>query len=74
MEEVLEKMMQKKSPYLGSKAAALINEDEIFEDPQFMEKDLEFIGKKFRGIKYWELLATTSTLMMISYSKKKFFP
>lgn len=33
---------------LGSKAAVLIDDDEIFEDPQFMEKALEFIGKKIQ--------------------------
>jgi hypothetical protein len=31
---------------LGSEAAVLIDDDEIFEDPQFMAKALEFIGKK----------------------------
>ena len=36
---------------LGSEAAVLIDDDEIFEDPQFMEKSLEFIGKKIQGDK-----------------------
>ncbi len=36
---------------LGSEAAVLIDDDEIFEDPQFMEKALEFIGKKIQGDK-----------------------
>ena len=36
---------------LGSEAAVLIDDDEIFEDPQFMEKALEFIGKKIQGNK-----------------------
>lgn len=31
---------------LGSEVAVLIDDDEIFEDPQFMDKALEFIGKK----------------------------
>jgi len=36
---------------LGSEAAVLIDDDEIFEDTLFMEKALEFIGKKIRGDK-----------------------
>ena len=36
---------------LGSEAAVLIDDDEIFEDPQFMEKAQEFIGKQFEGDK-----------------------
>ncbi len=36
---------------LGSEAAVLIDDDEIFEDPQFMERALEFIGKKIQGDK-----------------------
>lgn len=32
---------------LGSEVAVLIDDDEIFEDPQFMEKAQEFIGKEF---------------------------
>jgi len=36
---------------LSSEAAVLIDDDEIFEDPQFMEKALEFIGKKIQGDK-----------------------
>ncbi len=36
---------------LGSEVAVLIDDDEIFEDPQFMEKALEFIGKKIDGDK-----------------------
>lgn len=31
---------------LGSEVAVLIDDDEIFEDPHFVEKALEFIGKK----------------------------
>jgi hypothetical protein len=31
---------------LGSETAVLIDDDEIFEDPLFMEKALEYIGKK----------------------------
>lgn len=31
---------------LGSEVAVLIDDDEIFEDPRFMEKALEFAGKK----------------------------
>ncbi len=34
---------------LGSEAAVLIDDDEIFEDPRFMEKALEYIGKKHEG-------------------------
>jgi len=34
---------------LGSEVAVLIDDDEIFEDPQFMEKAQEFIGKEFAG-------------------------
>ncbi len=34
---------------LGSEAAVLIDDDEIFEDPLFMEKALEYIGKKHEG-------------------------
>ena len=34
---------------LGSEAAVLIDDDEIFEDPQFMEKAQEFIGKELKG-------------------------
>jgi len=34
---------------LGSEVAVLIDDDEIFEDPLFMEKALEFIGKKHQG-------------------------
>ena len=34
---------------LGSDAVVLIDDDEIFEDPQFMEKALEYIGKKHNG-------------------------
>jgi hypothetical protein len=36
---------------LGSEAAVLIDDDEIFEDPQFMKKALEFIGKRIQGDK-----------------------
>jgi hypothetical protein len=36
---------------LGSEAAVLIDDDEIFEDPLFMEKALEFVGKKIQGDK-----------------------
>jgi len=36
---------------LGSEIAVLIDDDEIFEDPRFMEKALEFIGKKIQGDK-----------------------
>jgi hypothetical protein len=36
---------------LGSEAAVLIDDDEIFEDPKFMEKALEFMGKKIQGDK-----------------------
>jgi hypothetical protein len=36
---------------LGSEAAVLIDDDEIFENPLFMEKALEFIGKKIQGDK-----------------------
>lgn len=36
---------------LGSEAAVLIDDDEIFEDPQFMEKAVEFIGKKIQADK-----------------------
>lgn len=32
-----------------SKVAVLIDDDEIFEDPLFMEKALDFIGKKHKG-------------------------
>jgi len=32
----------------GSEVAVLIDDDEILEDPQFMEKALEFIGKKIQ--------------------------
>jgi hypothetical protein len=35
---------------LDSEVAVLIDDDEIFEDPLFMEKALEFIGKKHKGI------------------------
>ena len=31
---------------LGSEVAVLIDDDEIFEDPKFMEKTIEFIGQK----------------------------
>ncbi len=34
---------------LGSEVAVLIDDDEIFEDSLFMEKALEFIGKKHKG-------------------------
>jgi hypothetical protein len=33
---------------LGSEVAVLIDDDEIFEDPLFMKKALEFIGKKIQ--------------------------
>ena len=36
---------------LGSEIAVLIDDDEIFEDPRFMEKALDFIGKKIQGDK-----------------------
>jgi hypothetical protein len=36
---------------LGSEVSVLIDDDEIFEDPQFMEKAQEFIGKEFEGDK-----------------------
>jgi len=36
---------------LGSEAAVLIDDDEIFEDPMFLEKALEFIGQNFQGDK-----------------------
>ena len=34
---------------LGSEVAVLIDDDEIFEDPEFMKKAREFIGKKIGG-------------------------
>jgi len=34
---------------LGSEVAVLIDDDEVFEDPQFMEKAREFIGKEHQG-------------------------
>jgi len=34
---------------LGSEVAVLIDDDEIFEDPRFMDKALEFIGKNNQG-------------------------
>jgi hypothetical protein len=34
---------------LGSDVAVLIDDDEIFEDPDFMDKALEFIGKEKHG-------------------------
>ncbi|MCP2596696.1 hypothetical protein NLC93_02350 [Candidatus Aminicenantes bacterium AC-335-G13] len=34
---------------LGSEAAVLIDDDEVFEDPKFMSKAKEFIGKRIRG-------------------------
>lgn len=34
---------------LGSEIAVLIDDDEIFEDPDFMDKALEFIGKERHG-------------------------
>ena len=34
---------------LGSDAAILIDDDEVFEDPQFMSKAREFIGREFEG-------------------------
>ena len=34
---------------LGSEAAALIDDDEVFEDPDFMSKAKEFVGKNFEG-------------------------
>ena len=34
---------------LDSEAAVLIDDDEVFEDPKFMSKAKEFIGKKIRG-------------------------
>ena len=34
---------------LGSEAAVLIDDDELFEDPLFMDKALEFIGKEYNG-------------------------
>ncbi len=34
---------------LGSEAAALIDDDEVFEDPDFMLKAKEFIGKQIEG-------------------------
>jgi len=34
---------------LGSEIAVLIDDDEIFEDPDFMDKALEFIGKEVHG-------------------------
>ena len=33
---------------LGSDVAVLIDDDEIFEDPRFMEKALEFIGREYQ--------------------------
>ncbi len=33
----------------GSEAAVLIDDDEVFEDPEFMSKAKEFIGKKIGG-------------------------
>jgi hypothetical protein len=36
---------------LGSEVAVLIDDDEIFEDPRFMEKALEFIGQEKEGNK-----------------------
>lgn len=36
---------------LGSEVAVLIDDDELFEDPLFMDKALEFIGKDFAGYK-----------------------
>ncbi|UCC39848.1 MAG: hypothetical protein JSV96_19080 [Candidatus Aminicenantes bacterium] len=36
---------------LGSEVAVLIDDDEIFEDPRFMDKALEFIGKEKDGDK-----------------------
>jgi len=34
---------------LGSDVAVLIDDDEVFEDPNFMKKAKEFIGKEFEG-------------------------
>lgn len=34
---------------LGAEVAVLIDDDEIFEDPLFMDKALEFIGRKIEG-------------------------
>jgi len=34
---------------LGSEVAILIDDDEIFEDPQFMDKALKYIGKRIAG-------------------------
>jgi len=34
---------------LGSEAAVLIDDDEVFEDPHFMSKALEFVGREFQG-------------------------
>ncbi|GAJ17578.1 unnamed protein product, partial [marine sediment metagenome] len=36
---------------LGSDAAVLIDDDEIFEDTRFMDKALEFIGRSIEGEK-----------------------
>lgn len=37
-------------PYiLGAEVAVLIDDDEIFDDPQFMTKAREFIGRRFMG-------------------------
>ena len=37
-------------PYvLGAEVVVLIDDDEIFDDPQFMEKAGEFIGRRFMG-------------------------
>jgi len=37
-------------PYvLGAEVVVLIDDDEIFDDPQFMEKASEFIGRRFMG-------------------------
>jgi len=34
---------------LGSEAAVLIDDDEVFEDPEYMQKAKEFIGKNIEG-------------------------
>lgn len=34
---------------LGSEVAVLIDDDEVFEDPEFMTKATEFIGQEFNG-------------------------
>jgi hypothetical protein len=35
---------------LGSEVAVLIDDDEVFEDPEYMSKAKEFIGRTKRGI------------------------